>query len=437
MTDHSAALTQLDLRLERVLGAYAETAVRPVDVVAIADHAVLLDRRRRGRRSWTWLAAAAAVALLALLAIAALGGGGRSLLSWLDPGPTPSGARPTPIGVVPALQGRWMGSPRAIGALDPSAGTYIAIQDGLLCVSGRDYSQACTLLSSAASQTGSGELRLTTRAGAIGCAPETAGTYRWTLSPGGGRLVLEAIADECAVRSDGLAGSWFRAACTNPADDCLGVLEAGTYPSQFVHVTGPTGTYPAADYGALRYTVPDGWANSGDWVQLLALTRAADYAREGEQGPPIGAYNELDVFSHPVAAAQGTGCDGTVASDLDAPTAAAFATWLAAQPAFAVTDRGALTVDGRAAVSLDIRLAPSWTSACPGESSPSADYLLLRDDPGRGFTPRLRGAEVHRLILVDLGAGELLAIVIDSSDPARFDDLVAASMPIVSSLVIR
>ncbi len=38
-----------------------------------------------------------------------------------------------------------------------------------------------------------------------------------------------------------------------------------------------------------------------------------------------------------------------------------------------------------------------------------------------------------RVILIDLGGGDVLAAIVDSTDPATFDQLVADAMPIVES----
>lgn len=446
-TTSATTAAAFDLRLERVLGAYAETAIRPVDAIQIAEHAVLLDRRREARRPLAWLAAAAVVSLLVILLAAALTGGARKLLDGLGLVPNttsteaPSSFATAPIerpdAVASALVGRWMGAPRSIGTLEPSAGTTIVVSTGGVCVTGRSYSQGCTVLSSTAVATGSDVIQLSTATGAVGCEPGTVGTYRWRLSRGGHRLIVEAIADECAARAAGLAGNWTRSDCTNTSNDCLGVLEPGAYMSQFLHPRGPAGTYPPSDFGAVGYTVPDGWANSGDWPMLLSLTPAADYANEGPDGASVGAYHELDLLAHPQAAAQNGACDGSLAAGFEAPTRTTFPDWLAAQPAFRVVNLRRTTLAGISAYEMDVRLAAGYSGRCPGEAEVSADYIVLRDDTGRGFTPRLRGAEVHRLILADLGAGEYFAVVIDSSDPARFDTLVAASMPIVRSLVIR
>jgi hypothetical protein len=445
----SPLLIGFDARLERVLTAYGDAAVRPVDAVRIAETAVLIERRRQVRRPWTLLAAAALLLMATLAAAALMGGSGPNPFDWLGLGPRASSAptaRPTIApGIPPALQGIWMGSPRAIGDFEPSAGTFLSFDGDRLCISGRSYAQDCSIMLSTISIDAS-ELRLVTRPGGQGCGADLVGRYRWHLSPGEDTLTIgppplpaaTRNSDACAARAEGVSGTWYRSVCVRLDDSCLGVLEAGRYPSQFLHARGEPGEYSPTDFGAVEYQVPEGWANSGDWPVLLSLTPAEDYSTENSRfGQAEGKYHELDVFAHPEPAAQNAECDGTVETALGSPTPAAFAAWISTQPAFETVDRGALTVGGLPAVALDIRLASGFTGHCSGEADVSADYLLLRDDPGRGFTPRLRGAEVHHLILVDLGGGELLAIVIDSSDPARFDSLAAASMPIVDSLVIR
>ena len=60
--------------------------------------------------------------------------------------------------------------------------------------------------------------------------------------------------------------------------------------------------------------------------------------------------------------------------------------------------------------------------------------LLGSGDPGASddHVIGLVGAEKARLIFVDVG-GQVVLVVVDSSDPARFDDLVSQAMPIVQS----
>ena len=49
----------------------------------------------------------------------------------------------------------------------------------------------------------------------------------------------------------------------------------------------------------------------------------------------------------------------------------------------------------------------------------------------------LGGTEQIRLILLDLGGGLTVAIVVNSSDPARFQALIDQAMPIVSSFTFK
>ena len=434
----STVATAFDTQLERVLGAYGDTALRPVDDLAIASIAITIERRRAARRPYAWLAAAALLGALLLLGLAAVGGGSRGLqfLDWLGLGPRPSVVETPAPGVLPAqLIGRWASAPRDIPGIGSTSDKQLLITSTTVCLADRARTSACAAVESRAATIGPDQLELVTVTAVTGCDQQSIGRYRVQPSPGGRRLTVTADRDDCAARQAALVGTWWHSECTNVSDDCLGLLEAGTYPSRHLSVRGPEDV-TAATFGAVTYTVPSGWANSGDWTQLLSLTPAADYANEGPAGAAVGAYYELDVFPHPLAAIQDLGCSGTVDTSV-AETPEAFAAWIASQASFDVLDGGALTVAGYPAVALDVQLAAGYTAVCSGESVPSADYLLLRDDSGHGFTPRLRGPEVARLILVDIGGGDLLAVLIDSSDPARFDDLVAASMPIVTSLVIR
>jgi hypothetical protein len=46
----------------------------------------------------------------------------------------------------------------------------------------------------------------------------------------------------------------------------------------------------------------------------------------------------------------------------------------------------------------------------------------------------IAGVERERLIVLDLGQGDVIGIRIFSHDPARFDALVAQAMPIIESI---
>jgi hypothetical protein len=48
----------------------------------------------------------------------------------------------------------------------------------------------------------------------------------------------------------------------------------------------------------------------------------------------------------------------------------------------------------------------------------------------------LTGPERIRLVFADVG-GQVALVVIDSSDPARFDDLATQAMPIIESFTFK
>jgi hypothetical protein len=102
----------------------------------------------------------------------------------------------------------------------------------------------------------------------------------------------------------------------------------------------------------------------------------------------------------------------------------------------------ALTIGGRPAMMLDVRVAAGWTGGtCPanGGSSRNGAVALISADfsdlqPFSSWDGWLRPNERMRLVFVDLGSGQAVAISIyDTSSPSQFDALVAEAMPIVES----
>jgi hypothetical protein len=108
--------------------------------------------------------------------------------------------------------------------------------------------------------------------------------------------------------------------------------------------------------------------------------------------------------------------------------------WLRAQPSLVVTSPTAITIGGYAGRWVDASLAPTWKGTCPGSKDPASVFLTKASGGADGWSWGILGKERQRLILLDLGGGDVLLIDIDSTDPAVFDDLVAQSMPIVQSL---
>jgi hypothetical protein len=336
-------------------------------------------------------------------------------------------------GPVPSeLVGRWMGGHTSF--VEAGAGSSLVVsQNGIAIEQANQNGHA--LLGAAASAPNAGQLRVETT-GQPGCRPGDVGIYGWTRSSGGRVLTLTAVSDDCAARSAAVAGTWWQMGCRNPNTDCLGDLEPGTYATQYIAPRLATGTPWSPLFGGITYTVPVGWANSQDWPSTIKLTPSADYALETASGPPNGVLHEIYVFTEPAADTQDGTCpdkpDASVAHTVDG-----LLTWLARQPALATTTPTPITIDGHPGAMIDISLRPSWTRACPGDSSPSAAILTPAGSPLDPWGVGIRTGEHDRLILLDLGDGHLLGItVVDhhaKGQPDRFQALVNASMPVIQS----
>ncbi len=103
-------------------------------------------------------------------------------------------------------------------------------------------------------------------------------------------------------------------------------------------------------------------------------------------------------------------------------------------PGLVVSDPTPITIDGRSGTMLDLSLSPIWTQTCPDMNGVPTAPVIRKADDGWAWDWRLAAPDHWRLILLDIADGKALAIVIDdSSQPSRFDELVAQAMPIVES----
>ena len=369
-----------------------------------------------------------AALIIGLVGFASLSGGDDA-----GPGPVNSPqASATPEAQIPdALRSIWMGAEQTLAGIEASAGSAIEFRDAEFELSqsaggGRKH------LTSAASAVGDGQFRLelTDEAGSDGCSIGDVGVYDWEQSPSGRILTVSAVSDPCTSRLEAVPGVWWRQGCKNPEDNCLGDLDPGTFKSQFIAPRlDPTDPW-VPDYGALTYTVPEGWANADDWPSTFSLTRSSDYALATPDDLEVA--NSVFLFTHPVPMSQETPCSGR--ADLDAGrTVAEQIAFVRQVPGLVTSEPTETTVGGRLATSLDITLDPDWTDQC-SHVEPVVEFLLqARDRFGIGSP----GDDRQRLILVDLGDGDILGVQIYSTDPAEFDAFVAEAMPIVASFVFE
>jgi hypothetical protein len=277
------------------------------------------------------------------------------------------------------------------------------------------------MLKSTASAIGEGKIRLESSVAADTCDKGDVGTYAWSLNPTGRVLTVTEEQDACATRAGAIAGTWWLRDCPLTDDNCLGAVDAGTYKSQFITPRlNPGGTWSPI-FGALTYTVPDGWANSADWPESFELEPVSEL-------PPVNPDNrsrQIGLNTQPSAMSQDKPCSDTVQPGVTR-TVDALVTWVGTVPGLVTTTPTAITIDGHPGQWLDVRIDPAWTKTCGGPvTTPIVTYMM----PGTG----IRGTERERLILLDLGDGDALQIVVWTKDQATFDTFITEAMPIIQS----
>ena len=265
-----------------------------------------------------------------------------------------------------------------------------------------------------------------TASGASECEPDAIGTYPYHLSPGGTILTIEAGEDECPNRSDAFVGDWQRSDCHNSENLCLGNVEAGTYSSQFIEPR--PGTEWQARFGALTYTVPDGWASYTDFPDTYGLTTSAEYdAVPSEECFNCSGENEsLTLLVNPRAATPD--CLETFQEGIGG-SAADMAAYLSGHVGLDAGATQEIDVNGSPAIAIDIQPSADWTGTCDEANPFVAVPIFYKQDSYHWALPA--GDKWH-VILVDLEDGNTVAIVLDS-DPATLDQWVQQAMPVIDT----
>ena len=390
----------------------------------IAEATRVLIRTTNQRRATWWpvrrpmtmnstlryVVAAAVVTLAALV-------GFTFLNNQIGTEPTPSpNASDSASGLLPAgLNHPFIGEPRSIPGLAGDPGAAILNFDGTTF---RFDSGQRDIFISEAAVTESGQLILTTVSTRDGCKAGDEGLYDFSFSPGDSYMTITG-ADDCAARLAALVGTWQRSDCENPDNFCLGNLEAGSYSSQYFEPR-PQGAW-APRFGALTFTVPEGWAATYDYPEHYFLETQASYAAgtpgaDGCSNCPDG----IGVWAAPMAAARD--CSEAAAPGVGT-SAAEIAEWVGQVPGI-VTTQSSATIDGRSGIVLDVEGREGRVGTC-GEAGVPLFY--------GGWQIAVAAGDRQRMILVDLGGGDTALIVIDTADPADFEALAAEAMPIVET----
>ncbi|HEU0237059.1 MAG TPA: hypothetical protein VFR14_11530 [Candidatus Limnocylindrales bacterium] len=270
----------------------------------------------------------------------------------------------------------------------------------------------------------SNELVLTSVENPGGCAVGDVGRYQWSLSPGGTKLVLDHIQDDCSSRAAALPGEWLRVACPNEDNWCLGPLEPGRYASQFFDpFVIPTDFRPR--FGALSYDVTtSGWENNQDW--------ALEY-----QLKPAGSPDDTGIFlfSDILAVSEADPCSQSPEPTVGR-TADEIVEWLTRATGVAATPPQPVTVGGLAGWRIDVAMAPDWTGTCSWSDGEVTRPLFTDADSGDGFYWGL-GAETRmRLWLLALPDGRTLLVDIDG-DASTYAAILDEATRIVESFEFK
>jgi hypothetical protein len=343
---------------------------------------------------------------------------------------TSTAASTSPAAQLPAaIQGSWFGSPRAATGLNATAGVVLQVRATSLAVS-ESTNQGFTPLTFTAGEN-AGKIRVETGTARTGtCVAGQVGMYSYALSPSGLTMTLSADIDQCAERASVISGSWWLMHCVSPAPaSCEGDMDPGERGSQYFASFVAASDVWAPRYGALRYTVPAGWANTGDWPNAFSLAPSADYAAATDGNDPAA---EILVVANAMAQSQATPCSGVADASVK-PGAAAFVAWLRTLPALHVSSASTMTVDGQHATVIDLTMPAPPPALCDG-TDPVIAYLF---SPGwRTNSPQdhavAQGSQ-DRLILLDGPSGDLIAIVLSVNDASRFEAFSQQAAPIIDS----
>lgn len=345
---------------------------------------------------------------------------------------SPSGSPAAMVPLPDALRARWMGSERPVPGILSSAGTVLNLTAASAFITQSAPSDA-HFLDSVASNVGDGQFRLeTVVTGGGACSKGDIGLYSWSVSTRGRILSVTEVRDDCSTRLAAVPGVWWLEACKNAQNYCLGDLDAGAYKSQYItpRLDAGAGALWAADYGALTYTVPDGWANSADFPERFSLTPSADYAL-AEVGAEDGAHR-IDLHRQYAASAQNADCTSEELTSVPR-TVNGLVNWIHGLPSLTSSAPTAITIDGHAGQWLDVGVSPSWKASCPGETKPIALFLTETGSSPAGDSFAIVAGDRVRLIFLDLGDGDIVMVDIYGPDVASFDGLVAQALPIIQS----
>lgn len=448
-----------DRDIDRILDAFLADGVHEMPDRVLDSAFARIERtpqRRIARTPWRFprmtptlrfSALAAAALAIGIAIVPALGPS-----NIVTPSPTAAPSPyPSPQPMPAALKWWWSGDPRQVdGSTTKEQAAQLVMDDGALRLRLRSGTMT---QGSIVRETAPGIIELTSTWDGEGCPGLAVGSWSYTLSEGGTKLDLAPIDERCVSREAVLAGRWTRGSC-DVQGACMGALSAGVHSSGNFDPTvvpgGPDNVVAMSREGALRFTVPDGWANRVDWLYQYWLVPLEDYDAQREN--PDAPLDVIGFLNEPVAMASGDADpDCYAAADGVGTTRDDLAAWLLAHPGLTVTEGEPITFEDHlrepggtvAARVFDVDLAPGTTLTCTDADGPvvplfgSAEAYTSEsgwDDRYLNFASWAVGAtgsatDPMRIIIADG-----LVVIIDSAEPADSAALIEQAMPIVESV---
>jgi hypothetical protein len=354
--------------------------------------------------------------------------------------PAPATAAPSPSALAAtaaALQGGWLGAHHSLASIPGDAGTHLQIDAGRVSISVANDQPRPVLVAAASSDPG-GTLRLSGASGASTdtCASGSQGSYSVAVSASGETLTLTTITDDCPARAAGVAGTWWRTDCF--ANSCIGNIDGGSYGTEYFMPRMSARSEWGPHFGALSYTTTIPWAEAADWPTNLDLLPPSQFKKWTADGGPDNDPLDIFVFTQPAAELKSGTCSETPGLDPSVGrTVADLLAFVQAGPDVQATPAADIRIDGHVGKVVDLQLSPRYTRSCPGAAAPIEDVLMSTFPHDFSFyTLSLEGTERVRLILLDLGGGDVVGIAIEAS-AANWQAMLNDATPIVQSFTFK
>jgi hypothetical protein len=178
----------------------------------------------------------------------------------------------------------------------------------------------------------------------------------------------------------------------------------------------------------LSFTTPDGWANTSD----LSATYRLDPVGRG--GAPVATASFINVWTDvTIADMKAETCDASPRPG----AGTAVADWINAittNPRLTTSASIPIKLGAWSGQSIDVSVAPGWTTPCPGLGYPVVQFIL-NSDPSAASTPMgvATGSRMH-LVILDVGGRTVIASVHGPADDAGFLATMSEVQPIFDSM---